>query len=142
MGIHCQRFPIDQCSKESPFFLMFGRDHVLFLNTILGPKLRYLGTHLNTLSLEALKDMFEIAAANLKIAREKGGPENKHLPTKLQPGDTVLIQNYSKGPFDPKYTGDYRVVAIKGNQVIIRPSVDTLSNYLGMTLLVENPSSD
>ena len=58
-------------SKESPFFLMFGRDPVLPLNALLGPKMRYLGTDLNILSLEALKNMFEIAAINLKIAREK-----------------------------------------------------------------------
>ena len=49
-------------SKESPFFLMFGRDPVLPLNTLLGPKLRYLGNDLNILSLEAMKNMFDIAA--------------------------------------------------------------------------------
>ena len=30
-------------SKELPFFLMFGRDPVLPLNALLGPKKRYLG---------------------------------------------------------------------------------------------------
>ena len=55
-------------SKESPFFLMFGRDPVLPLNTLLGPKMRYLGNDINILSLEAMKNMFEIAATNLKIA--------------------------------------------------------------------------
>ena len=40
--------------------------------------------------------MFDIAATNLKIAREKGDPENNPLPTKLQPGDTVLVQNHTK----------------------------------------------
>ena len=58
-------------SKESPFFLMFGRDPVLPLNTLLGPKMRYLGNDINILSLEAMKNMFEIAATNLKIAWEK-----------------------------------------------------------------------
>ena len=57
--------------------------------------------------MEAMKNMFEIAATNLKIAREKGDPKNNSLPNKLQPGDTVLVQNHTKGPFDPKYVGDY-----------------------------------
>ena len=70
-------------SKESPFFLMFGRDPVLHLNTLLGPKMRYLGNDINILSLEAMRNMFEIAATNLKIAREKVDPKNNPLPTKL-----------------------------------------------------------
>ena len=57
-------------SKESPFFLMFGTDHVLPLNTLLGPKMRYLGNDINILSLEAMKNMFEIAATNLRIAKK------------------------------------------------------------------------
>ena len=86
---------------------MFGRVPVLPLNTLLGPKLRYLGNDINIFSLEAMKNMFEIAATNPKIAREKGNPENNSLLTKLQPRDTVLVQNHTKGPFDPKYVGDY-----------------------------------
>ena len=85
-------------SKESLFFLMFGRDPVLPLNTLLGPKMRYLGNDINALSLEAMKNMFEIAATNLKIAREKCDPKNNPLPTKLQPRDTVLVQNNTRGP--------------------------------------------
>ena len=42
---------------------------------------------------------------------------------KLQPGDTVLIQNHTRGPFEPKYIGDYRVVSLKGNQVEIQPAI-------------------
>ena len=60
-------------SKESPFFLMFGRDPLLPLNTLLGPKMTYLGNDLNILSLEAMKNIFEIAATNLKMARKKWG---------------------------------------------------------------------
>ena len=60
-----------------------------------------------------MKNMFEIAATNLKIAREKGDPKDNPLPPKLQPGDTVLVQNHTRGPFDPKYVGDYLVVSLK-----------------------------
>ena len=35
----------------------------------------------------------------------------------------VLIQNHVKGPFDPKYIGNYRVISIKINQVEIQPAV-------------------
>ena len=42
-------------SKESPFFLMFGRDPVLPLNTLLEPKVRYMGNDMNILSVEAFK---------------------------------------------------------------------------------------
>ena len=110
-------------SKESPFFLMFGRDPVLPLNTLLEPKVRYMGSDMNVLSLEALKNIYEIAATNLKMARERNDSPKDHTPIHLQPGDTVLVQNHTKGPFDPKYVGDYHVVAIKGNQVEVRPSI-------------------
>ena len=56
---------------ESPFFIMFGRDPVLPLNLLLSPRLRYLGNDLNLLSLEALQNMFQIVAENLRKARSR-----------------------------------------------------------------------
>ena len=47
---------------------MFQRDPVLPLNTLLGPKMRYLGNDINILSLEAMKNMFEITTISLKIS--------------------------------------------------------------------------
>ena len=29
-------------------------------------------------------------------------PKDNPLPSKLQPGDTVLVQNHTRGPFDSK----------------------------------------
>ena len=116
-------FMPNEHSKESPFFLMFGRDPVLPLNTLLEPKIRYMGTDINIISLESMKNLYEIVATNLKLAREKGDPQEQPPPTKLQPGDTILIQNHTRGPFEPKYIGDYRVVSLKGNQVEIQPAI-------------------
>ena len=110
-------------SKESPFFLMFGRDLVLPFNTLLEPKIRYMGNDTDIISLETMKNLYEIVATNLKLAREKGDPQEQPPPMNLQPRDTVLIQNHTKGPFDPKYIGDYRVVSLKGNQVEIQPAI-------------------
>ena len=102
---------------------MFGRDPVSPLNTLLEPKIQYMGNDINIIALETMKNLYEVAATNLKLAQEKGDPQEQPPPTKLQPGDTVLIQNQNKGPFDPKYIGDYRVVSLKGNQVEIQPAV-------------------
>ena len=55
-------------SKESSFFLMFGQDPIFALNTLLGPKMRYLGNDINVLSLEAMKNIFEVVATILKMA--------------------------------------------------------------------------
>ena len=56
-------------SREAPFFLMYGRDPRIPLNEFLRPRLRYLGNNETIISLEALKDIYQIAAHNLKIAR-------------------------------------------------------------------------
>ena len=101
---------------------MFGRDPILPLTTLLEPKIRYMGNDVNILSLEAMKNMFEVAATHLKLAQERGDPKGNLLPNKLQPGDTVLVQNHLKGLFDPKYIEDYRVVSLKGNQVEVQPA--------------------
>ena len=61
---------------------MFGRDPILPLNTLLEPKVRYLGNDINILSLEAMKKMLKIAATNLKLARERGDPKDQPLPNK------------------------------------------------------------
>ena len=47
---------------------MFGRDPVLPLNTLLEPKVRYMGNDMNIISLETMKNLYEIAATNLKLA--------------------------------------------------------------------------
>ena len=58
-------------SHESPFFIMFGRDPVLPLNSLLSPRLQYLGNNLNLLSIEALQNMFQIVTENLRKAQSR-----------------------------------------------------------------------
>ena len=55
-------------------FLMFARDPILPLNTLLEPKIRYMGNDVNMISLEAMKSIFELVAVNLKNARSCKDP--------------------------------------------------------------------
>ena len=47
---------------------MFRRDPVLPLKTLLEPKLRYMGNDINIISLETMKNLYEIEATDLKLA--------------------------------------------------------------------------
>ena len=40
-------------------------------------------------------------------------------PTKLKPGDMVMIRTHSEEQFKPLYKGYYRIISFKGNQVEI-----------------------
>ena len=77
----------------------------------------------NMLSLEALKNMFHLAAENLCKARSHHDPSvPKHLPHHFDTGNRVLIKNHTTTAFDDKYLGDFRIVSFKGNQVELIPS--------------------
>ena len=112
----------NEYSRESPFFLMFGRDPILPLNKLLQPKVRYLGNDENILSLEALKNIYELAATNLRNARQRYGMK-KPVEKKIKDGDLVMIKNNARKAFEPRYKGNYRVVKIKGQQVEVRPAI-------------------
>ena len=113
-------FP-NEHSRESPFFLMFGRDPLLPLTKLLRPKLRYLGNDESILSLESLQNIYQLVVTNLKIAREKRQP-NLIIESKLREGDLVLIKDHVARAFQPRFKGNFRVIRQKGNQVEIKPA--------------------
>ena len=113
-------FP-NEHSRESPFFLMFGRDPLLPLTKLLKPKLRYLGNEESILSLESLQNIYQLVVTNLKIACEKRQP-SLIVDSKLKEGDLVLIKNHTAKAFQPKFKGNFRVIKQKGNQVELKPA--------------------
>ena len=78
-----------------------------------------MGDEENILSLEALQRIYLLVAENLRLARERMHKNQQPHPTKLKPGDMVMIRTHSEEQFKPLYKGYYRILSFKGNQVEI-----------------------
>ena len=67
--------------------------------------------------MQALENIYEVVAQNLKIVRTKITDNVNPVPTKLKEEDLVLIKDHTSKAFQPHYVGNYRIVSFKGNQV-------------------------
>ena len=96
---------------------MFGPDPRLLLAELFQHKLRYLGTDETVLSLQALRNMYLVIAANLGRAREKSATTYTKKATPIQRNQLVMLKVHIRKTLDPRYEGTYQVIQIKGNQV-------------------------
>ena len=110
-----------QASKESPFVLMFGRDPVTPFCQLLEPTPRYWGDRGGQLKMDTLQRMYEVAAQNIKWARDKQKmtEEEEEVTQKLKVNDLVLVRDPISPVFHPKYLPNYRVKEIHGNNRIV-----------------------
>ena len=76
--------------------------------------------------------MHQLVAENLQKARKRMAPANFLKTKMLKTEDSVMIKGHTAGPFEPVYKGNYRMVAIKGNQVEIAPAEGGKSQTLLM----------
>ena len=119
MATAAYNFLPNENSRESPFFIMFGRDPRLPLTELFQHKLRYLGTDETVLSLQALRNMYLVVAENLNKARQRDITKlNRKIPP-IQPNQLVALKVHIRKTLDPRYEGTYRIIQIKGNQVEI-----------------------
>ena len=113
-------FP-NMSAKESAFFLMYGRDLVNKLSSILNAPRRYLCDASGLPDLEALKNMYQMVAQQLYNSRQRYIKDNKYnkVPDHgILVGDLVLMKDHTAKSFEPKYKEDYRVVKIYGTNTL------------------------
>ena len=113
--------------------LCLEEDAILPLNKLLQPQVRYLGNDENILSMQALKNIYEMVAQNLKLARTKITENINPIPTKLKEGDLVLIKDHTAKAFQPCYVGNYRIVSFKGNQVEVHKTEGGNTTWVHLT---------
>ena len=113
-------FP-NMSAKESTFFLMYGRDPVNKLSSILNAPRRYLCDDSGLPDLEALKNMYQMVAQQLYNSRQHYIKDNKYnkVPDHgILVGDLVLMKDHTAKSFEPKNKEDYRVVQIYGTNAL------------------------
>ena len=87
----------NQHSKESPFFVMFGRDALTNLTQLTKPNLRYMETENLILDLELMSNIFQTQIPNLRMAREhviKGQQPVTKLDIAV--GNLVLVRDHTE----------------------------------------------
>ena len=113
-------FP-NMSAKESVFFLMYGRDPINKLSSILNTPRRCLCDDAGLPDLEALKNMYQMVAQQLYNSRQHYIKDNKYnkVPDHgILVGDLVLIKDHTAKSFEPKYKEDYHVVQIYGTNAL------------------------
>ena len=111
----------NQHSKESPFFVMFGRDAVTNLSQLTKPKLRYMGTEDLILDLELMSSIFQTQIHNLRMAQERVIEGQQPVKKRnIEVGDLVLVRDHTSKCFMPKYKVDFRVVRVQGNRAEVK----------------------
>ena len=83
--------------------------------------------------MQALKNIYEMVAQNLKMVRTKITDNISPIPTKLKEGDLVLIKDHTAKAFQPCYVGNYRIVSFQGNQVEVHKTEGGNTTWVHLT---------
>ena len=106
------RFHVNESSKFSPFFLLYNRDVVLPLDTILKPRECYAGEDMHKIALQQQHKSFTLVHRHMKEAKrkQKEYADRNSKEENFQIGDPVNLKNHRRtSKLDIKWKGYYRI---------------------------------
>ena len=106
------RFHVNESSKFSPFFLLYNRDVVLPLDTILKPRKRYVGEDMHKIALQQQHKSFTLVHRHMKEAKrkQKEYADRNSKEENFQIGDPVYLKNHRRtSKLDIKWKKYYRI---------------------------------
>ena len=123
------RTSINESRKHSPFYLLYGRDPILPLDTILQPRLKYMGEDYHKLTLQKQHQAFVRVNRHLRKARIRQKHQHDQTATvdrEFEIGEPVFLYNpMRKHKLEKKWLPFYRVMEQTGPvNFVIRNQVD------------------
>ena len=112
------RFHVNESSKFSPFFLLYNRDVVLPLDTILKPHKRYYGDDEFQNCLQNQHKSFTLVHRHMKEAkkRQKEYADRGSKDDNFQVGDPVYLRNHRRtNKLDVNWSPFYRITKKTGD---------------------------
>ena len=114
LAINCS---VSETTKQSPFFVVYGRDPQLPMDTLLGPKQRYMGDEYVPTMLGRMHKTFALVKENTKEARQRAMAHFNEKASKCeyQVGDPIYYLNRANQPgtstkFNLPWQPFYRIV--------------------------------
>lgn len=122
------RFNVSGSRQFSPYYLLFGRDPILPIDTLMGKRLPYYGDSFHKEILQRNHKIYCEAFTNLCKSRDR---RNKYankgtVQTEFKVNDPVYYKNfYRKHKLTPKWIPYYRVIEVLGSKnLLIKNQLD------------------
>ena len=111
------RSSVHESTHFTPFYLMYGRDPALPLDTVLQPRRKYMGDEYLHTIVEQLHKSYSLVKHALHAAREgnKSYYDNRAKDKCFRVGDPVyFLDPVRQSKFDLKWRPYYRIITVKG----------------------------